>query len=263
MISFSIDDLRTPESTERVLRQFQQAMNRPIVQAAPALTAADLANITAKIRDQLQAGGQTPLNLQSLLPNTASSVFSIPSVVSGALPGGLGAADVGTLAWVTDYSHLLQWTGSAWTWGPADPGSGFYAMYESAPSGFGSNAWQLCNGSTVARFNADGTTTNVTVPDVTTAAYLKGALAAAAIAVASGNTPAGTVSTPTFTGTPGTTGNDSASVAVQSGAGTTVAADPHTHPFTPAGTLSTPTFTGNAMTTLELRNKTTALYYRR
>jgi hypothetical protein len=46
----------------------------------------------------------------------------------------------------------------------------------------------------VGRLNADGTTTNVTVPDVTTARYLKAALTSAAVAAASG-TSANTVAT--------------------------------------------------------------------
>ncbi len=191
---------------------------------------------------------------------------------------GLGTNDAGFLNFITDYSHTLRWSGSAWTWAPADDGSDYYRMYENAPSGFGASAWQVCDGSIVARLNPDGTTTNVTVPNLTTAAYLKGGTAAAAVAAASGRTtsdsagtPAGTNSAPAFTGTPGTTGNDGdVGVNIASAGATLVALNPHTHTFTPAGTVAAPAFAGNALAghdhgpnTLELRNKQAALYYRR
>lgn len=101
---------------------------------------------------------------------------------------GLGTNDAGLLDFITDYSHTLRWSGSAWTWAPGDDGSGYYRLCESAPADFGANAWQIADGTAVDRLNADGTVTNVTTPDLTTAAYLKGGIAAAAIAAASGAT---------------------------------------------------------------------------
>lgn len=102
------------------------------------------------------------------------------------LRAGLGSPDQGYLFWVSDYSHLLQWTGSAWQWAPGDVGSGFYQLFEAAPAGYGATAWQVCDGSTVARLNADGTTTNVTLDNLGTAAYLKGGTSSAAVAAAGG-----------------------------------------------------------------------------
>ena len=197
-----------------------------------------------------------------------------PVVLASLSSSGLGANDTNLLAWITDYSHLLRWNGSAWEWGPSDPGSGFYQLFEAAPSGFGASAWQICDGSTVARLNADGTTTNVTVPDVTTAAYLKGGITSAAVAAASGltasvsgGTPAGTNSAPTFTG-------DAVKAATTDGTIDLVAPDATATGVTPVttatGTVSAPTFTGDALaghthgpSTLELRNKQGILYYRR
>jgi hypothetical protein len=122
----------------------------------------------------------------------------------------LGTADAGLLYDVTDYDHILRWSGSAWGWGTGNPSpSGIYGLFESAPT---TNGWQLCNGSTVARLNADGTTTNVSVPDVTTPRYLIGALSASAVAAASGST-----------------GAPSGTTEVQSGSGATVASSGHTH----------------------------------
>jgi hypothetical protein len=44
----------------------------------------------------------------------------------------------------------------------------------------------LCDGSTVDRLNSNGTTTSVTLDDLTTSAYLKGGATSAAVAAASG-----------------------------------------------------------------------------
>lgn len=99
--------------------------------------------------------------------------------------GALTANDAGLLVDVTDYGHTLLWSGSAFGWGPSDEGSGRYGFFETAPTSAG---WQICDGSTVDRLNADGTTTPVTVPDVTTPRVIVGGLAAAAVAAASGNT---------------------------------------------------------------------------
>lgn len=153
------------------------------------------------------------------------------------LRSGLTTNDVGYLFEVTDYDHVLQWTGSAWTWGPGEVGSGFIAFYVAAPSSIGANAWQVCDGSTVARLNATGGTTNVTVPDYSTPAYVKAATAA-------GIGP---------TAASGTAANKSLNVtgvAVQSGTGVTVVGsvdDPHNHD---PGTL-------------ELRRTELIAYYRR
>lgn len=186
------------------------------------------------------------------------------STTQGNLPSDLGANDAGFLAAVTDYEHTLEWTGSTWNWAPGESGSDFVQMFLSGPSGGG---WHVCNGATVNRLNADGSTASVTLPDYSAAAYLKvGTSAAIGPTNASGatdpksaGTPSGDVSQPTFTGdvdtttavsagTPsgtisGSTGNDSASQIVASGVGATVPAEPHTHSV---GTLA---FAGNPLAT--------------
>jgi len=161
------------------------------------------------------------------------------------LRAGLGTNDAGYLFFVTDYSHLLRWSGSAWEWAPGDTGSGYYQLFEAAPAGYGASAWALCDGSTVARLNADGTTTNVTLDDVSTARYLKAGTSSSGVTAASGTT--------TAAGT-GATGNNSASQEVQSGTGTTVAAHPHTH---------TGPSHDHGPGTLELANLQKRLYFRR
>lgn len=96
----------------------------------------------------------------------------------------LTAADDELLYEVTDYDHILRWSGTAWGWGAGNPSpSGIYGLFETAPT---TSGWQICDGSTIARLNADATTTNVTVPNVSTPRYLKGGTSAAAVAAAAG-----------------------------------------------------------------------------
>lgn len=74
-VQFSTDDLRTPESLERVLRQFEAA----IAPSTPAIRIPTIGELVGKLapllRDQLQAPGGFPLNLQSLLPSIVSASF--------------------------------------------------------------------------------------------------------------------------------------------------------------------------------------------
>lgn len=71
-VQYSIEDLRKPEGIERVLRQFELAFTpAPIATPVP-LNISDLVSRLAPVlRDQFQATGDAPLNLQSLLPSTS------------------------------------------------------------------------------------------------------------------------------------------------------------------------------------------------
>jgi hypothetical protein len=57
-------------------------------------------------------------------------------------PTDLGANDEDLLWSVTDYSHLLRWTGTGWEF--ADGGGKYIADFVGAPD---ANGWQLCDGS--------------------------------------------------------------------------------------------------------------------
>jgi hypothetical protein len=57
-------------------------------------------------------------------------------------PTGLAAADTGLLWNVSDYAHLLRWTGSGWEF--VDAMGGYVEWRVVAPDG---NGWQLCDGS--------------------------------------------------------------------------------------------------------------------
>lgn len=160
------------------------------------------------------------------------------------LAGALGTNDAGLLVEVTDYRHVLRWTGTGWSWGPGEDGRHDIVALPVDPDD--AIGWQLCDGSTVAYLKGDGTTGNFTTPDLTSAAnkaaYLKlgDAVSGPDAAVA-----------PTFTGALDTTSSVSAgtpagAVAVGNNTGTGVAAG--------AGSLASPqghshaaTFTGNAL----------------
>ena len=208
------------------------------------------------------------------------------STVQASIPADLGENDVGLLENVSDYAHILEWTGLAFTWGPGESGSGYFQDFAVVPTASG---WQICDGSAgIAYLKKDGTTGTITVPNtVSTPAYRKlGATYASAITAATvptlamtSYTPAGTVSTPTlamnsytpagsisgatFTGaavalTSGTfTPVALATTAITSVGGSTTSFTPsgsisgETFSGTPAtltGTISTPTFTGTPAT---------------
>ena len=57
------------------------------------------------------------------------------SGLTGYNGGALGTHDTGLLVNITDYAHILQWSGSAWKWGPGENGSGYFADVAVAPPG--------------------------------------------------------------------------------------------------------------------------------
>lgn len=125
----------------------------------------------------------------------------------------LGPSDAGYLLWLTDYKHLLRWTGATWEFF-GDSSNGFIGDFVIPPQ---TGLWQLCDG-TVTKYLTLGATlteTSFTTPNLTgTPAYKKAAAAyTGAINAKSGSTGTGTTGTGTtgtdVTGT-GTTGNESA-----------------------------------------------------
>src|SRR6266567_430934 len=82
-----------------------------------------------------------------------STLGSAQDVTQANLPS-LSASSVGALYYVTDYDHLLYWTGQAWVWAPGENGSGYIANF---PQGVNPGVgWHLCDGSQVEKLNADG-----------------------------------------------------------------------------------------------------------
>ena len=122
-----------------------------------------------------------PYNTRQPIEIIVCTQATFPTLTSGSIP---------VFVFVTDYVHMLYWNGTTSVfcgdqsglihWAQSDPGTGY----------------QLCDGSTVNRLNADGTVTSVTVPDATTAWAMFGGLAnsgptAAVAATISGTSGAG------------------------------------------------------------------------
>ena len=125
----------------------------------------------------------------------------------------LTAAEAGFRFWATDYQHTWVWSGSAWAWDLQDEGSGYIEVRSQAPR---VGLWQVCDGSTIPVSTTGGGTSSVTIPDLSTAAYLK-------IGASADLTPHAPSGGLVNTGTP------SATATVQSGSGVTVAHGTHTH----------------------------------
>lgn len=157
---------------------------------------------------------------------------------------------------VTDFVHVLRWSGSAWAFAPEDDGSNYYRMADEAPT---NGLWQACDGSTVSYLKADGTTGSKSLDDLSTSAYLKGGTTAAAVAAASGFTDDDPTTRHTHTFT---TGAPSATTTVDNtlgGSTVAVASGTHTH----TGTTDPGTAHHHGPGDLELRRKQVILYFRR
>ena len=101
-ITFNIEDLKTPDRLERVLRQFSNAID--YASKIPALPdTSKLAELLATpIRDQLQATGIAPLNLQSLLPSIGTGTIIVDTHANRLAIYNLNSYPVGTLFYETD-----------------------------------------------------------------------------------------------------------------------------------------------------------------
>ncbi len=145
------------------------------------------------------------------------------------LPTDLGINDAEFLATVDDYGHILRWNISGtphWEWAPGDPGSGMMQFFEVDPTGPG---WHLYDGSSVSYLKSDGTLGGpITLPDlVSSPSYIK---------AGTPNTGVTAAVAPTITVEP-ITSTPSSTQVVQTGVGTTVAAQAHTHTLS-GGTIS-------------------------
>lgn len=141
-------------------------------------------------------------------------------------PNTLGTNDQGFLYYITDFAHLVYWTGAVWIFAPGDVQNGFFQDFAITPQGSG---WQLCDGTVTTYLVVGGAnlaTANFTTPNlIGTPAYRKAAAAyTGTINAASGSTGTGTTGGDnTGTGTTGgntTSPSASASAVVSSGTGT-------------------------------------------
>ena len=174
----------------------------------------------------------------------------------------LGVNDAGAQFFVTDYTHLLRWTGTAWEFGPGDFGSGHIQGFAFAPPG---GTWQICDGTAVNYLKADGTTANFTTPNLT-GHYVKfdngGYVATAAASGTTADESAHTHDPGTFA-VSGTTGASGAGT-VEAGTGSDAVGD-HAHGFSASvtGTSAAGTAHNHGPGTLELAHTELIPYFRR
>lgn len=141
----------------------------------------------------------------------------------------LGQANTGMLVWVSDYAHMLEWSGTGWQRGPGDlDHSDTFADFGAAPTDTG---WLPCDGSTVSYLKYDGTLGTRILPNlVATPAFpLDGASYAPSITA-----PV----VPTFAGTPAAIVTAAVTGIGAVNAMTTLGGSGTS--YTPAGTVSLP-----------------------
>lgn len=160
-------------SKSRAVREFFQKINVPAkIQTQTIGThaqrvAVDASKVTAGSTFIESDRGGLVYRAQNGVWTYHAGVFQ---VLQQNLPTDLKPSDVGTLVYVTDYAHLLQWsvrpdlpTGYGWNWGPGDSQSGFITAFVNAPP---DNGWQLCDGSAnVPQLQSDGSFQFVNVPN--------------------------------------------------------------------------------------------------
>lgn len=210
-------------------------------------------------------GRETFLRFLETLAGLSIIVNGIPGVNRWALAGqpSLGPADEGYIAYVTDYGHVVRFTGTIWEFAAGDPGNGFFSARAVAPQEPG---WQLCDGTVTSYLTVGGATltaTAFTTPTVPAGTFLKTLAAytgaidaaigaglsgapAAATATISGDTADEAAHTHTFSGQTEIDNSDSGTpfgadqfngtdTATHPFSGTTDAGSPHKHG---KGTLS-------------------------
>jgi hypothetical protein len=119
------------------------------------------------LRQILQLAG---LLQQVVFGNTDVRGRATLTVVATA-PMLLSTEDVGFLVWLSDYNHVVRWTGTAWQFAIGDAGNGYFvAVPAGVVLGVG---WHLCDGSTVPSvvLGATITTANVVLPTVANQYY--------------------------------------------------------------------------------------------
>lgn len=169
-----------------------------------------------------------------------------------ALAAGLTADDRNLLAGVTDFNHVLRWTGSAWGFAPGDSGSAYLTLFEVDPG----TGWHLYDGATVDYLLSDGTTASAVLPNLAgTAAFLEaggtnsgptaavapgisGSTGSTAVTV-TGTSASGTANIAPVSGNTNNDGGTPQTLLYTAGlVSATVPAEPHTHGFIVAPTDS-------------------------
>lgn len=172
----------------------------------------------------------------------------------------LVTGDAGYLFAATDYARVYRWSGSAWADAPGEPARDEVAFFAVAPG----TGWRVCDGSSVSKSTSTAGTTSVTLPDYSTAAYVKAGTSATVGPTAASGTTASESSHTHSVDPPSTqSSTPSSTVSVQGGVTFQVGDDGHRHTTDIAAFTSA---AGSAHShgpgTLELRNTQLLAYYR-
>lgn len=190
--------------------------------------------------------------VQADLTKLAATLLSFDAAVKANFNAALGPQALGQapfLAIVTDYGHVLQWTGTGWQWGPGEQGSGMLVMFEVDPTGVG---WHLYDGTAGVHYlKSDGTLGTITLPDLTSAtanaAYLKaGSPDSGPNAAAAPGFTGGSIAN-AATGITATTSASASSVNVLTSSVTQVSTAAHTHAVNVTDPTHTHTFSGGSV----------------
>ena len=146
----------------------------------------------------------------------------------------------GLLIEVTDYRHVLQWTGTAYAWGPGEDGRHDIVGLPIDPDD--TTGWKLCDGTGTTYLKGDGSAPNYTTPDLISAgAYLKlGAPVSGPNAAVAPTSGGGAISSSTTGVTASMAGTATVQSMTVAGAGLAPTAG-HVHPITVADPTHTHT----------------------
>jgi hypothetical protein len=164
-----------------------------------------------------------------------STPVSLPTAWALADQPTLTGSDAGYLAYVTDYGHLVRWTGSVWEFAPGDVGNKFLRMFFGAPQEVG---WQLCDGSATTYLVVGGAT-------LTTAAFTTPNISVSTAFIKTIAAYTGTINSAIAPGISGSVANESSHThAAGSVSGSTANESSHTHQLSSGNfTMSQPTAT--------------------
>ena len=123
LVGFLVKDSQTPQQLD--------AGDLPVVNVSDPQVATDAATknyVDSVIPTALKAT-ILPSNLVTLYTSTQGGLTSLTAKLT--------AQASGVLVYISDYNHVLQWSGSAWDWGPGDLGSGYLQAFDVDPTGVG------------------------------------------------------------------------------------------------------------------------------
>lgn len=135
----------------------------------PTMVASGASHAPGAVPDPPAVAGSTKfLREDATWATTPATAATINRYTQASIPA--ASLHPGEWAYITDFAHWLYSDGTSWSF--ADEGSGYIMFFTTAP-GVG---WALCNGSSTTYLKGDGTTSSITLPNLSgSPAYPKSA----------------------------------------------------------------------------------------